>query len=151
MLSAPMEDFLAAELKESVQAERRWRLIENQSVMANSVSPKLNQPFFEKLRKHLDVAGTARLDSLSRYGDLELPDDLDTWEGYPAAREPFDNIAKGAGAKDLLVISEGSHSFWANQLFDENDQAMGLELGTTGITSLRSFIGAWRGGIEALR
>ena len=151
MLSAPMEDFLAAELKESVQAERRWRLIENQSVIANSVSPKLNQPFFEKLRKHLDVAGTARLDSLSRYGDLELPDDLDAGEGYPAAREPFDNIAKGAGAKDLLVISEGSHSFWANQLFDENDQAMGLELGTTGITSPRSFIGAWRGGIEARR
>lgn len=65
--------------------------------------------------------------------------------------QPFDNIAKGAGAKDLLVISGGSHSFWANQLFDENDQAMGLELGTTGITSPRSFIGAWRGGIEALR
>jgi alkaline phosphatase D len=151
MLSAPTEDFLAAELKESVQAERRWRLIANQSVMANSVSPKLNQPFFEALRKHLDVAGTARLDSLSRYGVLELPDDLDAGEGYPAAREPFDNIAKGAGAKDLLVIAGGSHSFWANQLFDENDQAMGLELGTTGITSLRSFIGAWRGGIEALR
>jgi len=86
MLSAPMEDFLAAELKESVQAERRWRLIENQSVKANSVSPKLNQPFFEKLRKHLDVAGTARLDSLSRYGVPELPDDLDAGEGYPAAR-----------------------------------------------------------------
>jgi len=151
MLSAPMEDFLAAELKESVQAERRWRLIENQSVMANSVSPKLNQPFFGALRKHLDVAGTARLDSLSRYGVPELPDDLDAGEGYPAAREPFDNIAKGAGAKDLLVIAGGSHSFWANQLFDENDQAMGLELGTTGITSPRSFIGAWRGGIEALR
>ena len=77
MLSAPTEDFLAAELKESVQAERRWRLIENQSVMANSVSPKLNQPFFGALRKHLDVAGTARLDSLSRYGVPELPDDLD--------------------------------------------------------------------------
>jgi len=86
MLSAPTEDFLAAELKESVQAERRWRLIENQSVMANSVSPKLNQPFFEALRMHLDVAGTARLDSLSRYGVPELPDDLDAGEGYPAAR-----------------------------------------------------------------
>ena len=86
MLSAPTEDFLAAELKESVQAERRWRLIENQRVMANSVSPKLNQPFFGALRKHLDVAGTARLDSLSRYGVPELPDDLDTW-GVTLLRE----------------------------------------------------------------
>lgn len=140
MLSTEMEDFLAIELKESVDAKRRWRLIGNQSVIAKSISPKLNKPFFESLMKSLDEAGTEKLASLARFGELELPDDLDTWEGYPAARERFYNIAKSAGANDLLVLSGDSHSFWANQLFDENDAAMGLELGATGVTSPRSLL-----------
>lgn len=140
MLSEPMEDFLAAQLKESVEANRRWRLIGNQSVIAKSISPKLNKPFFEELMKSLDEAGTTKLKSLTRFGDLELPDDLDTWEGYPAARERFYDIAKAAGASDLLVLSGDSHSFWANQLFDKNDKAMGLELGATGVTSPRSLL-----------
>lgn len=140
MLSAPMESFLAAELKESVEANRRWRLIGNQSVIARSISPKLNKPFFEELMKSLNEAGSDKLKSLTRFGDLELPDDLDTWEGYPAARERFYDIAKTAGANDLLVLSGDSHSFWANQLFDENDVAMGLELGATGVTSPRSLL-----------
>jgi alkaline phosphatase D len=140
MLSEDMESFLAAELKESVTASRRWRLIGNQSVIAKSTSPKLNKPFFEELLKSLDEAGSDKLKSLTRFGDLELPDDLDTWEGYPAARERFYNIAKSAGANDLLVLSGDSHSFWANQLFDENNIAMGLELGATGVTSPRSLL-----------
>lgn len=140
MLSAPMESFLAEELKESVESNRRWRLIGNQSVIAKSISPKLNKPFFEELMKGLDEAGSDKLKSLTRFGDLELPDDLDTWEGYPAARERFYNIAKSAGVNDLLVLSGDSHSFWANQLFDEDDIAMGLELGATGVTSPRSLL-----------
>lgn len=140
MLSEPMEDFLAAQLKESVEANRRWRLIGNQSVIARSISPKLNKSFFEELMQTLDEAGATKLKSLTRFGDLELPDDLDTWEGYPAARERFYDIAKAAGTNDLLVLSGDSHSFWANQLFDENDNAMGLELGATGVTSPRSLL-----------
>ena len=140
MLSEDMERFLATELKESVNANRRWRLIGNQSVIAKSISPKLNKPFFEDLMKSLDKLGSDKLKSLTRFGDLELPDDLDTWEGYPAARERFYTIAKSAGANDLLVLSGDSHSFWANQLFDENNEAMGLELGATGVTSPRSLL-----------
>ena len=90
--------------------------------------------------KSLDKAGSDKLKSLTRFGELELPDDLDTWEGYPAARERFYNIAKSAGASDLLVLSGDSHSFWANQLFDENNKPMGLELGATGVTSPRSLL-----------
>ncbi|MFT4862645.1 MAG: alkaline phosphatase D, partial [Pseudohongiellaceae bacterium] len=148
MLSAPMETFLASELEESVQANRRWRLIGNQSVIAKSVSPKLNNSYFNELRKTLDNAGSQSLDSLTRFGDLELPDDLDTWEGYPAARERFYDLARLAGANDLLVLSGDSHSFWANQLFDQHDQVMGLELGATGVTSPRSLLAFGEEGLK---
>jgi alkaline phosphatase D len=148
MLSSKMESFLATELQESVEANRRWRLIGNPSVMAKSVSPNLNEPFFRQLRTALDSAAASTLDDLTWLGELELPGDLDAWEGYPAARERFYNIAKEAGANDLLVLSGDSHSFWANQLFDDQDSAMGLELGATGITSPRSLLALGKPGLQ---
>ncbi|MFT6519241.1 MAG: alkaline phosphatase D, partial [Candidatus Azotimanducaceae bacterium] len=148
MLSSKMESFLATEIQESVEANRRWRLIGNPSVMAKSISPKLNEPFFGQLRTTLDSAAAGALDGLTWLGERELPGDLDTWEGYPAARERFYNIAKEAGANDLLVLSGDSHSFWANQLFDDQDSAMGLELGATGITSPRSLLALGKPGLQ---
>jgi alkaline phosphatase D len=140
MLSDKMEAFLTTELAESVHAKRRWRMIGNQSVMAKAISPKLNAPYFEQLKTNLDAAASRRLGELTRLGELELPDDLDTWEGYSVARERFYQIAKDADASDLLVLSGDSHSYWQNQLFDANNKAMGVELGATGITSPRSLL-----------
>ncbi|MFT6438144.1 MAG: alkaline phosphatase D, partial [Candidatus Azotimanducaceae bacterium] len=105
MLSSPMKKFLKTEIAESVNANRSWRIIGNQSVMAKSISPKLNTPFFEQLRKNLNAASQRRLDGLKKLGALNLQSDLDAWDGYPAARENFYQIAKNAGAQDLLVVS----------------------------------------------
>jgi alkaline phosphatase D len=69
-----------------------------------------------------------------------LPGDLDAWDGYPAARERFYQLAKDAGIRDLLVISGDSHSYWANALYDADGESMGVELGSTGITSPRSLL-----------
>jgi len=139
-LSSNMEHFLAAQLSESVQAQRRWRMIGNQSVIAKADSPKLNDPFFKQLRNQLSGGAQRRLDGLSRLGELDLPGDLDAWDGYPAARERFYQIASKAKANDLLVLSGDSHSYWQNQLFDDQNKAMGVELGTTGITYPRSLL-----------
>jgi alkaline phosphatase D len=140
MLSAELERFLESELAESANSGRRWRIIGNQSVMASRRAPKLDEPYFKELRK--DLGGTARrlLDNLARLGELELPWDLDAWDGYPAARERFYEVAKDAGVEDLLVISGDSHSYWANELYDAQGTSMGVELGTTGITSPRSLL-----------
>jgi phosphodiesterase/alkaline phosphatase D-like protein len=102
--------------------------------------PELNEPFFDDLRNELRGSGRSRLDNLTRLGDLELPGDLDAWDGYPAARERFYQLGKDAGVRDLLVISGDSHSYWANALYDADGASMGVELGSTGITSPRSFL-----------
>ncbi|NQY36503.1 MAG: alkaline phosphatase D family protein [Alteromonadaceae bacterium] len=140
MLSQEMEEFLKSELEESVQSNRRWRIIGNQTVIAKSSSPKLNTQFFDVLRKDLGTKGINMLDELTHLGKFDLPADLDTWDGYPVARQQFYQVAKNAGVHDLLVLSGDSHSYWANQLFDENKRSMGLELGATGITSPRSIM-----------
>jgi len=140
LLSSELETFVGEALAESVRANRRWRVIGNQSVMARVVIPKLDDPYFAALRNRLGQAGRRTLDNLQRLGELGLVGDLDAWSGYPAARERFFQIAKDAGVRDLLVISGDSHSYWANALYDEQGQSMGLELGTTGITSPRGLL-----------
>ncbi len=148
MLSQELESFLRFEIAESVRAGRRWRLIANQSVMAKSIVPVLNDPVFERLRDGLVGEGADILSRLTRLGELGLPEDMDTWDGYPVARERFYQIAKDAGARDLLVLSGDSHSYWANSLFDAAGQSMGLELGATGVSSPRSLLAL---GEESLR
>ncbi len=140
MLSAEMARFLQAELAESAIAARRWRIIGNQSVMARTRMPNLNEPFFEDLRKELNGSARRLLDNQTRLGELAVPGDLDAWDGYPAARERFYQLAKDAGVTDLLVISGDSHSYWANALHDADGTSMGVELGATGITSPRSLL-----------
>ena len=140
MLSADMETFLEKELEESVNAERTWRIIGNPSVMAKSSSPQLNTPFFDQLKNQLQSKQQEKLAELIHLGQLDIPADLDMWDGYPAARERFYQIAKEAGARDLLVVSGDSHSFWANALYDADEKPMGIELGATGISSPRSLM-----------
>ena len=148
MLSAEMESFLEDELEESVASGRPWRIIASASVMARSIAPPLDDAFFAELRKSLDESATDKLDELTLLGKLAVPDDLDSWNGYPVARERFYDIAKDAGARDLLVLSGDSHSFWANALHDAKGAAMGVELGSTGISSPRSIMELGLAGME---
>lgn len=139
-LSAQMEDFFARSLAESVRAGRRWRIIGNQSVMAKWVMPHLDDPWFDDLLASLEGPARRTLGGYMRLGELGVTGDLDAWGGYPVARERFYRLARNAGAEDLLVISGDSHGYWANALHDDEGRSMGIELGTTGITSPRSVL-----------
>jgi len=147
-LSNEMEKFLQVELEESSRSGRIWRIIGNQSIMAKSVPPVLNEALFDKLRKELEGNGKQMLEGLDRLAELGLPGDLDAWDGYPEARERFYQIAKNAGVHDLLVVSGDSHGFWANALFDADERSMGLELGATGISSPRSLLAFGEAGLK---
>lgn len=140
LLSSDMEQFLADALSESAAASRRWRVIGNQSVMGRRIAPQLDDPFFDSLQKELDPEAAELLHDLKRLGNLGLPADLDSWNGYPGARERFYQIGKDAGVRDLLVLAGDSHSFWQNELYDDGGDPMGIELGTAGISSPRSLL-----------
>jgi len=147
-LSRNMERFLATELRESVRSARRWRVIGNQSVIAKMVEPDIDTPYFADIARELPESDRRYLQFLTRAGKLGLTGDLDSWSGYPAARERFYQVAKDAGAEDLLVISGDSHSSWQNALYDNTGQSMGVELGTAGITSPRGLMSLGAQGLE---
>jgi alkaline phosphatase D len=101
-------------------------------VMDKSIAPDLNDPLLNNLRDKHNVVQQKMLGERDFLGQYKLPSDLDTWSGYLVARPRFYQIAKEANAQELLVISGDSH----NQLFDDNAQSVGIELGATTITLL---------------
>ena len=138
MLSSDMESFLASSLAKSLSDSQPWRLIGNQIPIARTHVPDVaNRLEQEAGRRYEALPDSHRL--FSRLGQLDLPIYLDTWDGYPAARERFYEQCLTAGAGDLIVLTGDSHAFWANELFNDSGRRMGVELGTAGITSPGDF------------
>lgn len=134
MLSSAMEQHVAESLAASVEANQPWRLIGTASPMARFLVPDL-------------VAGGIKEDLFppdGRYlietGKWNLPWYSDTWDGYRAAREDFFQLASDAGAQDLLVLTGDTHNFFANQLFNDAGDTVGVEIGTAGIASPGEFM-----------
>lgn len=138
ILGAAQRAYIADVLKRSVDAGQPWRLIANQVIMANVTAPNLEP--------HLTEEDIAELEQLApdirariKFSTFGLPLDLDAWDGYPAARERFYDLAKAAGARDLLVVTGDSHTWWANDLRDKAGESVGVELGASSITSPTPF------------
>ncbi len=139
MLSQRQEDFLATEIAESVSAGRPWRILANQTLLAKVVAPDIDEAEMNALLLAQPAESAGLIEWLTAAGKLGIPSNMDTWDGYPAARERLYGIASQAGAKDLLVITGDTHTFWQNRLMAENGDVMGVELGTTAISSPRDF------------
>lgn len=139
MLSEKMEASLTSGLSASVEAQQPWRLIGNASPIARMLTPDVVSLGVIPEQKLEEGASPAKF-ALAWKGKWNLPFYTDTWDGYPAAREAFYDLCKDAGASDLLVLTGDSHSFWANELYDDEGNPMGLELGTAGVSSPGDFV-----------
>lgn len=139
MISEKMESVLRAALTQSVAAGEPWRLIGNAIPMARMLVPDLvGKGYLPDPSNDENALDAAK--RIAWLGKHELPFYTDTWDGYPAAREDFYKLCREAGASDLLVLTGDSHSFWANRLFDGDGRQMGLEIGTSGISSPGDFV-----------
>jgi len=64
-----------------------------------------------------------------------VPYNLDSWDGYPAARERVYDAIKAAKAHPI-VLSGDRHAFWVNELYDQSGKVrVAAEFGATSITS----------------
>jgi alkaline phosphatase D len=64
---------------------------------------------------------------------LQLPYNLDSWDGYPAARARVLRAAQRA-ASNLVVLAGDSHNAWGNNLSIDGKPA-GVEFATHSVTS----------------
>jgi alkaline phosphatase D len=130
MLGSEQEAWLTGALRRSTAQGTRWQLLAQQTVMgAVALPPEAkgwiapDAPEFIRRRSGLGLTASA----------LGLPLNLDSWDGYPAARDRLLRSALDADA-NLVVLSGDSHNAWAFDLKLEG-HAAGAELAGHSVTS----------------
>lgn len=131
MLGAVQEDWLETQLQDSVSAGKSWQVLANQIVMARVRPPNFTASLTDEQIAAQDVGYVQQLIPFSQLG---LPWNLDSWDGFPAARDRLYDSAKAANAK-LVTLTGDTHTAWANTLQDKDGTQRGVEFGTTSITS----------------
>lgn len=139
MISEGMEDEIRNSFGASVASGQPWRLFGNASPIARMLVPDVLALGIDPSHQSGGGVPGAGADMFWK-GKWNLPFYTDTWDGYPVAREELYDLCRGVGASDLVFLTGDSHSFWANSLFDEEGQPVGIELGTAGISSPGDFV-----------
>lgn len=130
MLGFEQEAWLADALKQSTASNKKWQVLGNQVTMAKVRMPDLQTGLPPE--KYAQVSqGTKRYYGMARYG---LEWNMDSWCGFPGARERLYASAKAANAR-LVTLAGDTHTAWANQLHDNAGQQRGVEFACTSVTS----------------
>lgn len=112
MLGPAQEAWFAAALADSKQRDQRWQIVTQQVVMAEQIAPaditRLIPEGAASSTRQYYAAG-------ERASALGLPWNLDTWNGYPAARARFLESCTAHGA-NVVVLGGDSHNCWLNNL-----------------------------------
>ena len=131
MLGQVQEDWLAAGLSESTGKGKAWQVLANQVIMAKVKPPKIKEYISEE---QFEQITSTYIRMLADFALLELPFNLDAWDGFPAARDRLYAAAKEAKAR-LVTFTGDTHTAWANTLHDNNGERRGVEFGCTSVTS----------------
>ncbi len=138
MLGPKQEAWLGKQLGASVKAGVTWQVLGNQVVMAHVKMPDLQGAMtpeaWNGLLARLPEEYKGPVKRATAIARLKLPYNLDSWDGYPAARQRVYDLFKDSKAR-AIVLAGDSHAHWANNLLDGAGQRVGVEFGTTGITS----------------
>ena len=130
ILGAEQERWLENGLRASTKQGTRWQVLAQQIIMGEVRVPPgasrwIPADAAEFVRKRAQVAEIS--------AKLQLPYNLDSWDGYPAARARLLHSAQRAAA-NLVVLAGDSHNAWANNLSIDG-KAAGIEFATHSVTS----------------
>lgn len=133
MMGPEQERWLAERLAASTASGRKWQILAQQVIMGQTRMPKdfsaLFAPGAQVSAKKLE-----KLRMAARLSAIDVPQHMDRWEGYPAARRRLLQASQNANA-DLVVLSGDSHNAWAFNL-EHDGQPVGVELAVQGVSSL---------------
>ncbi|PZQ20233.1 MAG: alkaline phosphatase [Sphingopyxis macrogoltabida] len=130
LLGGDQERWLFGGLAASAKAGTRWQVCAQQVVTGSLFTPPESRGWFggdlpAEVRRRIDVAQIA-----ARAG---LPLSMDSWDGYPAARDRLLAAAQGADA-NLVMLAGDSHNAWAFDLAHDA-RPVGVEVGGQSVTS----------------
>lgn len=112
MLGAAQERWLAETLAASKARGQRWQIVTQQVVMGEQIAARDITRFLPP-----DVSSNTRrwFAAGEQATALGLPWNLDSWDGYPAARQRFLETC-AAHANNAIVLGGDSHNCWVNNL-----------------------------------
>ena len=128
-------------IKNNLNKKFKWSIIGQQVLMAQVYLPtifsNMNKSILpDYLHKYLKIGGS------------NVPYNTDAWDGYPIERERlFKELKK---ANSVLVLTGDTHNSWINNLYDKNNNFIGVEIGTPAISSPNTIdtFGSLTDGIE---
>ena len=113
-------------IKNNLNKKFKWSIIGQQVLMAQVYLPTI----FANMNKNILP------DYLHKYlkiGGSSVPYNTDAWDGYPKERERLFNELKNANS--VLVLTGDTHNSWLNNLYDKNNNFIGVEIGAPAISS----------------
>lgn len=138
LLGAAQLNWLENVLGRSVKAGKPWQVLGNQVVMARVDGPDLLEgpmgAHFADAIARLPDAMQGNIRRMIAGFRAGLPFNLDSWDGYPHARERLYQAFHRAGSRPLVLAGD-SHAAWANDLYDADGKLVAAEFGATAITS----------------
>ncbi|MCG8441035.1 MAG: alkaline phosphatase D family protein, partial [Caulobacterales bacterium] len=137
MLGAEQEAFVADALARSTAAGKPWQVLGNQVLLGRVTSPNYVKSLPGWLKWVIRQRFPFAWDPILR-SQFDIPLSLDSWDGYPAARERLYAAARAAEAR-LIALTGDTHCFYTNRLTDDAGAARGVEFATSSVTSPSEF------------
>ena len=132
LLGKPQEEWLARQLTTSKKRGAVWQVLGQQVLMGKLSIPEIPADALASMT--LSDYSRARVESAQQLAPLGLPLNLDAWDGYPAARTRLYR-ALLKSASNPISLAGDTHNGWAFNLADNKGKAVGVEIGTPGVTS----------------
>lgn len=133
LLGADQETWLAETLASSKQRGQTWQVVAQQIAMGEQLvgaraAAMVSPDAHSNTRRYVTVG--------ERLGRLNMPWNLDSWDGYPAARERFLQTCV-ANAANAVVLGGDSHNTWVNNLAAPGDASRmaAIEFAGSSVTS----------------
>jgi alkaline phosphatase D len=130
LLGAEQEAWLTGGIAASARRGTRWQLCAQQINMGSTFLPPEAAGWFPPNLPPEFQRGIATAKAAAAAG---LPISMDTWDGYPAARERLLTAVQAADS-DFVVLSGDSHNGWAFNL-DQDGRRAGVEFAGHSVTS----------------
>ena len=138
LLGDDQRRWLTDTLARSRAAGRPWQVLGNQVVTARVKGPQIDQMMPPEqvagLLAGLPADIRPQVEASIQLFKLGLPFNLDSWDGYPAARERLYAAFQAAGVEPIVLAGD-SHAFWVNELHDDAGRRAAVEFGTSSISS----------------
>ena len=137
LLGQPQVDWLSGRMAASPCT---WQVLGQQVLMMRmhiplSVAANFSLEALTEYLAALALPESARSESQrALIAQQKVPYNLDAWDGYPAARDAVLAMARSQG-KNLISLAGDTHNAWAGNLTDSSGQRVGVEFGTSSVSS----------------